>query len=575
MGSTTSQILRKDACNINSTLNSTRALPTFNLPDAIPNFNGLLPVSALVKDLEITLPWWSGSQSRMRLQVAWKAFVSESPENPGSEDLVGDYHTVTADEAAAPETVFKLSVPVAKLTHGTYLARVRAQSIPGGVIDWSVSQPVLVDTEAPGGGALPRLEFPPTVVASGMIVDSDIVGGFLPVQLAHYEGIARGDTIQLYINTTPCGSEELTVDPDPIAGFIRLNYKESDLEGVGNGIKTFHYKVTDKAGNFAGAVGENFDVQLHTTPKLIPAPTVPQADPDILDEAEARSGTRVGITKYDLAQAGDEIMVHWGSLTSPKFPLQAGDLGDDPFITINLPYSLVAAEVIKGDVEVTFEVFRNGNSIGTSEINTVTVDLTLPGGPDPDPETPINENLLPLTVRSASGGEDNVIPPEDFDANATAIIPWLAADGDDIYELDDLVELTWGSQTALKVTRTIVQLDIDAAVDLRLTVPSTTIQAEGSGTDIVVQYTITRATSTSPYRNTAIAPTTEVDVTGPDVLPGKGIIDAPVFTLLNEFDAVGQNELIGPPGSRYNPVQSRVVYENVAVGDTVQLFLSG
>lgn len=581
MTSFKSRVLRVGACRIDPFTANDLNAPSLTIPDAIPDYDGLLHINTLDNDLEINLPWWNGVEEDMRLQIAWKSFDPGDPNDPGDTHLIGTRHDVTDAEAADPNTVFKLYVPKALLVHGVYIIRVRARSFPGGVNDWTLRHTVRVDTEAPGGGALPLLTFPPEVEVSKMIVDANIQEGQLPVQLAHYEGIARGDTIELWINTTPCHSDELTVDPDPVEGFIRLAYLETELDAAGNGPASFFYKVTDKAGNFAGSNSQVFDIQLHTTPTVIPAPTVPQADPDLLDEAEARSGTKVGITKFDLAQAGDEIMVHWGSQTSARFPLIAADLGNDPFITIELAYSLVIAETDQGTVDVTFEVFRNGVSVGTSDINTVNVDLRIPGGPDPDPTTPINENLQPLIARSASAGdppppgEDNVIPPEDFDQDARVIISWLDVDGDEIYELDDEIEVTWGSQTTTTITHTIVQQDLDDAIDLVVTVPTATVQAEGSGIDIPVFYTITRPSVAPPNGNSAIAPSALVKVVGPDELPGSGTIDPPVFTVVNSDNAIGQDQLIGPPGKRYNPVVTKVDYVNVEPGDTVQLFFSG
>lgn len=580
-GVCSTRILTGESVNSISTANNqTLALPAATVTEAIPDYDGLLPIAALENDLQITLPWWNGVQNRTRLQVAWKAFVPDDPDQPGSTDLVGTYYEVTPAEVADPTAVFKVLVPQNLLEHGVYLLRVRAQTVPGNVLDWAPTLTVRVDREAPGGGALPYLSFSPEVETSKKIQDSDIISGELPVELAHYEGIAKGDLIELYINQTPYYSEELTAAPDPGQEFIRLRYLETDLEDAGNGSRLFSYKVTDRAGNFAGSRAVGLDVQLHTTPTDIPAPTVPQADPDLLNEAEARSGTQVDITPYDLPQIGDEIMVHWGGQTSDKVSLKADDLVNDPYTTIVLPYAMVLAETSKGSVDVTYEVFRAGLSVGVSLVNTVEVDLTVPGGPDPDPTTPVNENLEPVIVRSANAGnppppgEDNVIPPGDFDQNATAIVPWLAVDGTDIYEIDDVLKLTWGSQTGLPVARLILQQDIDDAVDLRLTVPGTTIVAEGAGDDIPVFYTITRK-ATPPNENTAIAPSTLVKVTGPDDLPGKNHIDPPTFTRLNEFDAIGQNELIGILGSRYNPVQTSVIYDNVVAGDKVEVFFNG
>lgn len=583
MSSYISRALRLRACPTDRSVDGALAEPVISVPATIADYDGLLPITVLGDDLEINMPWWDGVRPQMRLQAAWKLFITDDPNEPGVEDLVGEAHIVTDAEAADNSTVFKVYVPKDLLVHGVYIVRVRALSFPGANTSFSQITAVQVDTVAPGGGALPLLLFPPAVEQSKTIVDSDIINGQLTVLLAHYEGIARGDKIDLYIGTTLVYSQELDQKPTNPDEYIRLYYPEAELEKVGNGIHSFSFGVTDKSGNFASSYAVQFDIQLHTTPTIIPAPTVPQADPDLLDEAEARSGTLVNITKYDLAQAGDEIQVNWGSKVSDKHPLSDTDLPNDPLLVIDLSYGLVASETEVGEVDVIFEVFRKGQSIGKSETHKVKVDLRLPGGPDPEPETPENENLSALVVRSFSntgspppGADDNIIPPEDFDQNATAYIPWLGKDGEDVYELDDLINLTWGSQTQTKVTRSIVQKDLDDKVDLQLTVPGTTIEKEGSGSAISVGYTVTRTTDGTPSAtNTAIAAPTPVEVTGPDELPGEGTIDDVVFTVLNEFDAIGYAQLIGPSGSRYNPVQTRLDYSNVVAGSKVTLFFTG
>uniref|UniRef100_A0A7C2B0G2 Uncharacterized protein n=1 Tax=Pseudomonas graminis TaxID=158627 RepID=A0A7C2B0G2_9PSED len=583
MSSYVSRALRLGACPADRSGDVALAEPIISVPAAIADYDGLLPITVLGDDLEINMPWWDGVRPQMRLQAAWKLFIPGDPNDPGVDDLVGTEYIVTEAEADASTTVFKIYVPSDRLVHGVYIVRVRALSFPGGNESFSQRLTVRVDTVAPGGGAFPLLLFPPAVAQSGMIVDSDIINGQLKVQLAHYEGIARGDKIDLYIGTTLVNSQELDQEPTNPDEFIQLYYPEDALEQVRNGVHLFSFGVTDKSGNFASSFTVQYDIQLHTIPTIIPAPTVPQADSDLLDEAEARSGTLVNITKYDLAQVGDEIQVNWGSQLSDKHALTATDLPNDPILVIDLSYALVAAETEVGNVDVWFEVFRNGKSIGKSLTDNVEVDLRLPGGPDPDPETPEHENLLPLVVRSFSntgspppGPEDNIIPPEDFDQNATAYIPWLGKDGDDVYELEDLIKLTWGSQTQTTVTRSIVQKDLDDGVDLQLTVPGTTIEAEGSGSAIPVGYTVTRITDGTPSAtNTATAAPTPVDVTGPDELPGEGTIDDVVFTVLNELGAIGYAQLIGPSGSRYNPVQTRLDYSNVVAGSKVTLFFTG
>src|ERR1700712_2925623 len=137
MSSLKSRVLRRGVCGIATLGTPSVFVPPAIIPAAIPGYDGLLPITALGDDLEINVPWWNGVEPQMRLQVAWKEFPSDAPNEPDDPDLVGVQYVVTPTEAADPDTIFKLYVPKILLIHGTYIIRVRASSFPGGVNDWS------------------------------------------------------------------------------------------------------------------------------------------------------------------------------------------------------------------------------------------------------------------------------------------------------------------------------------------------------------------------------------------------------------------------------------------------------
>lgn len=136
-----------------------RELPDITVPSTIADSDGLLPITELADDLVIHMPWWAGVEQAMRLQAGWKVFRPDNPEKPEDKDLVGTYIEVSAEEAADPDTIFKIVVPKALLVHGVYLLSVRSQTVPGNAKEWCKPIRIEVDTVAPGGGGVTLYRF--------------------------------------------------------------------------------------------------------------------------------------------------------------------------------------------------------------------------------------------------------------------------------------------------------------------------------------------------------------------------------------------------------------------------------
>lgn len=552
-----------------------RAVSDITVPSTIAGSDGLLPITELANDLVIHMPWWNGVAPETRLQAGWKAFTPGNPENPDDDDLVGTHEVVSVAQAADPTTVFNILVPKDLLIHGVYLLNVRTQTVPGNAKEWSQSIRIEVDTVAPGGGAFPYIVFNGPVESSKNITDDDIVDAKLPGAVAHYEGIAPGDEVTPLINGTPDAANVLVIpDPVPNEDFLAIYFSESALLALNNNTVDLSYSVKDKAGNKDTARDQFLNVDLRSKPENLLAPLVPKSDDGLIDDADARAPVQVLIPKFDKARVDDEIIVHWGNQVADGVKLTKEDIENDPFIAVQLPYAMVF-DAGKGTVNVKYFVNRAGKEVGDSPDKPVEVDLTLIGNPDPIPETPVHENLLPPKVISDSGsGEENNIPPEHYEEPAQVVIPWLAKDGAEIYIENDEIFITWGDQVGSKVLRTVLGADVTAKIDLIATIPKETISAQGGGT-IQVFYTASRVTTVPPHENTSLSPSQPVTVTNATELPGGGNIDAPEFPVLNEFDAIGPDELLDGPNGLYNPVRVVTTYTHAEVGDTVELFFVG
>ena len=214
--------------------------------------------------------------------------------------------------------------------------------------------------------------------------------------------------------------------------------------------------------------------------------------------------------------------------------------------------------------------------MATSGPNPVLVDITIPAGPDPDPDTPENDLLRVVTVEADSGAVD-IIDNADLQHDAKVLVPYFAdttaippADSDYL-QADDVITVYWGG-TALADRKTILAGDIAAKTPLEITATSAEMKAKGPGVK-AVHYTVARATPGTPSAtNEALSFAKDVQVISLDLLPGgPGGLPAAEFTERRQ------------PGNSLNktqlqdgtPLQVLLDYANVAEGDKISLTLQG
>ncbi|MGT0193714.1 hypothetical protein ACVHYJ_16885 [Burkholderia pyrrocinia] len=311
---------------------------------------------------------------------------------------------------------------------------------------------------------------------------------------------------------------------------------------------------------------------------------------DIIVDADARPpGVLVEIPFHARVEAGDQIVVNWGGRKQPPADLLAGDLQDPlwgPGGGVSIPYSEVLAALngaTRGTVDVSYEVLRESLTIGTSPaLPGVLVDLTLAGGPDPDPDTPENESLQKLTIRPPSGtGDDNEIPPDQFGQDATALIPWENEDGDPAFEAGDEIQVLWDGVAALASPYMVTAADVTNAAIPPLTVLGTVITPGGSNPVLPVQYTVIRALQPPPagQSNTARSLIQPVDVQSLDDLPGgqPGLMGGDFYQALG---TVGNRVITlavaaGGTPFRVNPYLNQAEKDSVYVEAQAYLGLTG
>jgi hypothetical protein len=521
--------------------------------------DGLLPVEVADKDLIVRIPVDPASPVfdpvfLGTLQLYWKG------------NKFGSEYQILDTDLSNP--FIELTLPLAELTaEGTSSLTYVGTANPG--LDEFFGDPaweIEVDRTAPGGGVLAPLLFTDDVIQEGVTPSKLDANGNLPSRAAHWRELKLGD--KLYPILVDATGTEVEVDPievvDTTPGIdVPVPIPRAKLEEIGDGQVDFTFTLEDRAGNRSGrAPAVRLNVLLTSVPPNWAAPTIPLAKvPDnFLGEAAARTPIGVVIPADGNFQPDDSIVVHWGGQQAQAELVS--DPAADPLMTILLPYSLVQAAG-NGARDVTYNVFRNNIDIGTSvPAVVVNVDLTVPGGEDPDPETPEHGNLIAAKVVGNSGVED-IISPEDLELDATVVIPYQGADNQDVFLSGDIVQVAWGGKLLTPYTI----LPADLARDLVLPLTSAQMKEEGAG-EFDLKYTIERALATPPGEsNTALAPSKPVQVISRAQLPGGENLDTGSFPEANANNAINSEAAASGGGTPFRISD----YLNMAVGDYIVL----
>ncbi|MFJ9989815.1 hypothetical protein ACIQSO_03695 [Pseudomonas putida] len=519
--------------------------------------DGLLPVEVANTNLVVQIPVDPSSPvfddgSLGTLQLMWKGNPYGTPYQIGAADMEKEYIELEVD---ASELVDEGISPL------TYTGL----TFPGG--DEYIGTPTLnieVDRTPPGGENIAALSFSQDVIDDGVTPAKLDAEGNLPSMAAHWRELKLGDKLHPILVR---GADEVTVDPieviDDTPGVsIPVFFPRDKLEQIGDGRVDFTFVLEDRAGNRSiRAPGVTLDVLLSSVPRNWPEPGIPLAPPPnrSVGDEQARAPVGVDIPADSNFQIGDMITVYWGA--EKTVPEAVTDPAEDPIMTMFVPYSAVQAAG-DGAIAVVYRVERNGIDIGVSEpVVTVNVDLTLPGGPDPDPETPGHGNLLQATVTADSGATDR-ISAEDFGKHANITVLHEGIDGTALFEVDDIVTIYWGT-TALE-PHTIVAADTDKSLVLPLT--GEEMEAEGAG-EVVLYYTIARKLANNPGEsNTSRSPDKPIEVISSAELPGGGNPDTGSFPEANSQNAINSEAAASGGGTPFRIS----VYTNMAVGDYIE-----
>jgi uncharacterized protein YjdB len=426
-----------------------------------------------------------------------------------------------------------------------------------------MGQQFIVDYTVPGAPATPgspsieQPQFAPEVIADAVTSErltTDADGNtYLPAMVKPYHGQAIGDQLLGYIDGK-VATEMREILEGETDDAIEVRYTLAALEELTNGRHGFTVEVVDRAENPPG-FSEPVDlmVRLHAViPNPLPA-RVPSAIDGLVnyDDAHRPGGVQVDIPANDQVLPGDTIVLTWADYQSDPYPVEAGSEGNDPLLTLFVPYEEVykAWFATSADTdqrvatEVNYVILRGGEIAGTPDNpTTVDVNLYVPGGGDPDPETPEHEALQAATIYSANGAV-NLIPIAEQQLDGIVEVPWDSAlPARLVFILGDILTIRFGA-TTLVPPHVVNATDITAAKPLRVVLPKEAIATEGTGT-VVVSYTIERPLA-GGGANIAISPSQNVRVEDQTDLPGGGTLAEGRFTEVNAHLTLGPHEIKG------------------------------
>ncbi|AHF66821.1 hypothetical protein [Pseudomonas cichorii] len=500
---------------------------------------GLLPISELTKPVIVDLEVWAGAQPGYTYSLHWDG-ETVGPEKP----ILGTHR---------PGDPLTLEIPVGLLTEGTHTLQYQTFNPESQVRNESNIFNLVIDLTAPGKPELSAILFPPEVQNGLTAAELAQLGGKLDVQIAGYTGMAKHDVVQTYWGTT-IGPQATVTEDDMGLDRVAITFTRAFLESLGETEQLVKYKVFDRAGN--ASIDSNpvpITLKLQDIPANFPAPIIDPGVGTLIDYAEAQAGVQVDIPKYPGASPFDMIRLFWGQ-NNPLVPvaLPPGNENEDIVLSLRIPYETLNQNPV-GSVQVFYEVTRQLDLAGTSLSSTIDVFLTLPV------PTPLETFIVQGTSVESPNTTDNFIDEEDYELNALGVVKWNTG-----FAISDNLNLFWGDQQKLQWYQ-IRATDIAAARDLLIPIDNAIMRAQGTGAEIPVYYTVTRAGNPNPVK----CPVQLVTVRSKEELPGGSEgLDGPPFKL-NDVGFIAP--ILNPNGADLHIAP----YINIDEGQTLFLTFKG
>ncbi|UPG87736.1 hypothetical protein L2Y94_10385 [Luteibacter aegosomatis] len=518
-----------------------------------------IPLSAYEEGLNVTIPLWSPWPGDSNVEPGpkdeWQILFNDEVADDDSWTAVGE-----------PPAAVKITIPPERLKalpEGEIVLRYVIATVPADTRGEGRLS-IVKDTLPPGGRLLGPIVFAADLVENGLSSEKlTDLGNILKGDINDFYRMEEGDIVHPFIiypdayapsvefdelveaGTAVQGNVYVIKQDDIDKKNIELEFTRAQLETLDTlsveGQLIFAYYVVDKIGNRSiNSPATYLKTLLKDAPSELKPPVIDLfSDDGIINEGDARTPITVKVPSYTNVRNGDAIEVYWGDERVAQGVVDGIDEAapGEFILEPEVSYGDLQRVPERYTVDVTYKAFRFDIATTSPPLEDVLVDLTIPGGPDPKPGTPINENLVAPTVQGAVTTDPNVINPPDTKQPATATIPGTTVDDEDAFAEDDRIQLYWNG-VAEGPVHTVLATEVGA--DIPLTVAPETLAA--SSGDVPVHYTASRDVDDGQggtVENTALSPTQIVKVFNDGDLPGgpEGLGDGE-FTEANRFNAI-------------------------------------
>lgn len=399
---------------------------------------------------------------------------------------------------------------------------------------------IIFDRTAPGGAPKPGpIAFTQEQLEGITQDDIDPTTQGLHVHISAWNDEDVDDQVELWLGSSPSAGSYLPDLPPPVTERdkgIDVVFPLTELVKITTNPAYFGWRVTDWAGNVS-SLSELVPIELYLADTDLLAPIIPDAEPynpdtgagpagtGLLVWTEANPVTTVQIPTYNTALPDDRVYISWnGTAVVPPLYVQQTDIDNASangyLLNVEVPFSFIRGS--SGDnIYVSYDVHPIGGGPAIpSPKQYINVNLTTPGGPEPDidPTTPEHDNLLPLKVVSTlTGSKDNIIPIEAYELAANITVPRVGDDKNAIWVTGDTLNIYWGPEHGDDPSEILIDKTNEGS-NIIVPLPAGFIKTNGTG-DIPVYYTLTRNLGNDNLVTVKSVATTVI-VHSPDEAPG-------------------------------------------------------
>jgi hypothetical protein len=461
--------------------------------DILPGLpEGLLPVSVLLADLDVQIPYWNS-----QVGPGFYAEVTVNIMMPDDSVVYGRTERFQGP-LGADAFPLQLNIPQANIPHEGVFNLAYDVFVSDGTDNSSESRVITIDRTAPYYNPDPQLAFPPVLqVPANVITDATFAGGVTSFDctLPDYPELTAEDRIVVYWGP---GLPEGPNAPDPAFGPVvvpadrKIPIPKTVITDRPNGPTFAVYWLTDKAGNVSSiSKPAEVDVQLGGLPADLKDPDVPLGP--LVDLADAHLGVTVLIPAFN-NPGGSIIKATWGGTALGE--VTPGSVPRDTYVPV--PWSTLKAEYAGGPgempVTVGYQVKRGSLLFPAAPLTKdVSADFSTIGPGNPNEPDPVNPDLLQVHLIGADGGQDHLTPSDDgLDVTATVALYTPVNAG-------EVLSLYWGvDKTPVDDFTVVAEQPGDL---INFTIPWAAIEAQANNAALPMYYTINSATGNNPQQS--------------------------------------------------------------------------